>query len=87
MRALAFGEPDFAPEPVGRIALVGETHADLREVMIEGPSGLLALPRLGRARPLWQPSRRRIAFDNGAVALAFSAEEPDSLRGPQFGAA
>ncbi len=87
VRALSFGDPAFTPEKVGRIALIGETFADVRDVMIEGPSGLLALPRLGQARPLWQPSRRRLEFGNGAVALAFSAEEPDSLRGPQFGAA
>ena len=87
VRALSFGDPAFTPEKVGRIALIGETFADVRDVMIEGPSGLLALPRLGQSRPLWQPSRRRLEFENGAVALAFSAEEPDSLRGPQFGAA
>ncbi|GJE29510.1 hypothetical protein LKMONMHP_4392 [Methylobacterium organophilum] len=87
VRALALGDPAFTPAPVGRIALVGETFADVRDVMIDGPSGLLALPRRGAARPDWMPSRRRLTFANGAVALAFSAEEPDSLRGPQFGAA
>ncbi|WP_375465278.1 terminase large subunit domain-containing protein, partial [uncultured Methylobacterium sp.] len=84
--ALARGDPAFTPEPVARIALVGETFADVRDVMIEGPSGLLALPARG-PRPRWSPSRRRLAWANGAVATAFSAEEPDSLRGPQFGAA
>ncbi|WP_110350644.1 terminase family protein [Methylobacterium sp. B4] len=87
VRGLAIGDPVFSSEPVGRIALVGETFADVRDVMIDGPSGLLSLPRLGGARPVWQSSRRRVVFENGAVALAFSAEEPDSLRGPQFGAA
>ncbi|WP_423794554.1 DNA-packaging protein [Methylobacterium durans] len=84
--ALALGDPAFTEEPVGRIALVGETFADVRDVMIEGPSGLLGLPHRG-ARPRWSPSRRRVEWPNGAVATAFSAEEPDSLRGPQFGAA
>ena len=87
VRGLAIGDPVFSSEPVGRIALIGETFADVRDVMIDGPSGLLSLPRLGSARPVWQPSRRRVVFENGAVAFAFSAEEPDSLRGPQFGAA
>ena len=87
VRGLAIGDPVFSGEPVGRIALIGETFADVRNVMIDGPSGLLSLPRLGSARPIWQPSRRRVVFENGAVAFAFSAEEPDSLRGPQFGAA
>jgi phage terminase large subunit-like protein len=84
--ALARGDPAFTPEPVARIALVGETFADVRDVMIEGPSGLLGIPERGR-RPVWSPSRRRLTWPNGAVAQAFSAEEPDALRGPQFGAA
>ena len=85
--ALARGDPAFTSEPVGRIALVGETHCDVREVMVEGPSGLLGLPRRGRSRPVWSPSRRRLEWGNGAVAQEYSAEEPDALRGPQFGAA
>jgi len=84
VRALALGDPAFTTRPVGRIALIGETFADVRDVMIEGPSGLLHLPG---PRPRWSPSRKRLDFPNGAVGLAFSAEEPDSLRGPQFGAA
>lgn len=84
--ALAAGDPAFTNEPVGRIALVGETFSDVRDVMIEGPSGLLAITG-HRGRPRWSPSRRRLEWPNGAVAVAFSAEEPDSLRGPQFGAA
>ena len=70
----------------GRIALVGETFADVREVMIEGVSGLLAVHARGE-RPEWQPTRRRLVWPNGAVAQAFSAEDPEALRGPQFGAA
>ena len=54
--------------------------------MIEGVSGLLSVhPR--DARPVWVPSRRRIEFHNGAIAQGFSAEDPESLRGPQFSAA
>jgi phage terminase large subunit-like protein len=68
----------------GRIALVGETFADVREVMIDGPSGLAAL---GRARPRYEASRKRLLWPNGAVAHAFSASEPEGLRGPQFDAA
>ena len=72
----------------GRIALVGQSLHDVREVMIEGPSGLCALPRYGfGGRPRWEASRRRLVWPNGAVAMAFSAEDPESLRGPQFGAA
>src|SRR6476660_8632690 len=68
------------------IALVGETEHDVREVMIEGPSGLLRAAPYGE-RPLWIPSRRRLEWNNGAAALAFSAEDPEQLRGPQFDAA
>ncbi len=68
----------------GRIALVGPTLGDVREVMIEGPSGLMALAAREADRPVWQPSRHRLEWENGAVAYAFSAEDPDSLRGPQF---
>ena len=65
-----------------RIALVGPTAADVRDVMIEGDSGLLAVASHNE-RPLYEPSKRRLTWPNGAVALAFSADEPERLRGPQ----
>jgi phage terminase large subunit-like protein len=68
------------------IALVAETYADAREVMIEGPSGLCAVAA-DLSRPTYEPSRRRLVWPNGAVAYAFSAEDPDGLRGYQFDAA
>lgn len=74
--------------PRGRLALIGPTLHDVREVMIDGVSGIASLPRwTGGRRPAFEPSRRRLTFPNGAVAHAFSAEDPDSLRGPQFAAA
>jgi phage terminase large subunit-like protein len=86
VRAQALGLPPYAARPLGRLALVGESERDVRDVMVEGPSGLLAVsPR--RERPTWTPSRRRLDWTNGAVAHVFSAEDPDSLRGPQFEAA
>ncbi|MFT4089268.1 MAG: terminase family protein [Asticcacaulis sp.] len=66
-----------------RIALVGPSLHDVREVMIEGPSGLRAVAKRGN-RPHYEVSRRRLRWPNGAVAYAFSAEDPESLRGPQF---
>ncbi|OPH83513.1 DNA-packaging protein [Nitrobacter vulgaris] len=86
IRAQALGLPPFASEAVSRIALVGETEHDAREVMIEGVSGLLAV-HAAHERPSWSPSRKRLEWNNGAVAQAFSAEDPESLRGPQFGCA
>ncbi|WP_417693438.1 DNA-packaging protein [Roseibium sp.] len=66
-----------------RIALVGETYADVREVMVEGVSGLLAVHQKAD-RPVWIPTRRRLEWPGGAVAQAFSSEDPEALRGPQF---
>jgi phage terminase large subunit-like protein len=86
VRALALGVDHGAEAPARRIALVGETSADLREVMVEGPSGILAV-HAARERPAWEPSRRRLVWPGGVTAQAFSAEEPDGLRGPQFDAA
>lgn len=68
--------------PKGIFALVGATHHDVREVMIDGPAGLMNLP--GRTAPKYEASRRRLVFPEGAIAYAFSAEEPQRLRGPQF---
>jgi len=86
VRGMAGGFLDFADAPVGRIALIGETWADARDVMVEGVSGVLAAH--GKwDRPLWEASRRRLTWRNGAIAQVFSAEDPESLRGPQFGAA
>lgn len=68
----------------GRIALIGPTFHDVREVMIEGSSGLRSL---SRERPLYEANRRRLVWSNGAQAACLSAEDPDALRGPQFDAA
>ena len=69
-----------------RVALVGETHDQVREVMIFGDSGILAVSPPDR-RPQWEATRRRLVWPNGATAQVFSAQEPESLRGPQFDAA
>jgi phage terminase large subunit-like protein len=83
IRAQALGLPPFATEKASRIALVGETEHDVREVMIEGVSGILAVHGW-HERPTWLPSRKRLEWSDGQVAQAFSAEDPESLRGPQF---
>lgn len=66
----------------GRIALVARTAADVRDVIVEGESGILAISPKGE-RPTWEPSRRRLTWPNGAQATTYSADEPDQLRGPQ----
>ncbi len=86
VRAQAAGAAPYAAQRALSIALVGETAHDAREVMIEGPSGILA--QCARAeRPCWLSSRRRLEWPNGAVAQVFSADDPEQLRGPQFDAA
>jgi phage terminase large subunit-like protein len=65
-----------------RFALVAETLADAREVMIDGISGIWRIAQ--RKRPEFEISRRRLVWPNGSVAQIFSSEDPDSLRGPQF---
>jgi len=69
-----------------RIALLAPTAADAREVMIEGESGLLAVSN-PLFRPVYEPSKRRLRWPNGAIATAYSADEPERLRGPQHDAA
>ncbi len=86
VRAQASGAPPYAEQRALSIALVGETAHDAREVMIEGPSGILRHCPRGE-RPSWTSSRRRLEWPNGAVALVFSADDPEQLRGPQFDAA
>ncbi len=65
-----------------RIHLVAATAADTRDVMIQGESGLMNCFPPSR-RPIYEPSKRLVTFDTGAVAIAFSADEPERLRGPQ----
>jgi phage terminase large subunit-like protein len=66
-----------------RIALIGETLVQTRSVMVQGVSGLLSV-HPPEARPNFEPSKRQITWPSGAVAQLFSAEDPESLRGPQF---
>lgn len=68
-----------------RIALVAETAADARDVLVEGESGILQChPKA--FRPKYEPSKRRLTWPNGAVATLYNATEPDQLRGPQHDA-
>lgn len=65
-----------------RIALVARTAADVRDVMVEGESGLLAIcPPWNK--PVYEPSKRRVRWPNGAIATTYSGDKPDQLRGPQ----
>jgi phage terminase large subunit-like protein len=86
VRGWVCGESPLAKGRYCRIALIAETAADARDVIVEGESGLLAVhPR--DFRPTYEPSKRRLTWPNGAVATLYNATEPDQLRGPQHDAA
>jgi len=67
---------------LNRIGLIAPTAGDARDVMVEGESGILAISPPWD-RPLYEPSKRRLTWANGAIATLYSADEPERLRGPQ----
>lgn len=69
-----------------RIHILAPTTADTRDTIVEGESGILNCAHPSK-RPIYEPSKRRLTFPNGAIATLFSAEEPERLRGPQCDAA
>lgn len=74
-----------------RGGMIAPTAADARDVMVEGNSGILSVcwendetydgVKIGK--PLYEPSKRRLTWQNGAIASLYSADEPERLRGPQ----
>jgi phage terminase large subunit-like protein len=74
---------EWAEGPNERILMIAPTAADVREVMIEGPSGLMACYPPDR-RPDYNSSRHLVTFPSGAIGITRSADEPERLRGPQF---
>lgn len=86
IRRWACGSTPLSRGTYGRFALVAETAADARDVLVEGESGLLGChPK--EFRPHYEPSKRRLTWPNGAIATIYNATEPDQLRGPQHEAA
>jgi phage terminase large subunit-like protein len=75
----------------GRVGLIAPTAGDARDVMVEGSSGLLSVSSKDDRDynnnyvgiPIYEPSKRRVSWANGAIATMFSASEPERLRGPQ----
>lgn len=86
VRAQAMELAPIADRRSFRIALVGETIGQVRSVMVEGMSGLLSV-HPPRQRPKLEASRNQLVWPNGAIAQMFAADDPESLRGPQFDAA
>lgn len=82
VRAQVCGPTPLSAGKARWIALVAETAADARDVLVEGQSGLLSV-HPNDFRPAYEPSKRRLTWPNGASATLFNATEPDQLRGPQ----
>lgn len=74
------GGPD---DPPIRVALIAESAADARDIMVSGESGILSISPPWN-RPEYSPSKRRLTWPNGSIAIHFSGDKPDQLRGPQF---
>lgn len=82
---------DLVRQGYNRGGLIAPTAADVRDVMVEGESGLMAIcndwDRDYRGnlmgRPIYEPSKRRVTWENGAMITLYSADEPERLRGPQ----
>ncbi|WP_441351551.1 DNA-packaging protein [Sulfitobacter sp. KE42] len=86
IRSVVEGARPLDPGKCRRIALVGETIEQVREVMVFGDSGILACSPEDR-RPVWEAGRKRLVWPNGAIATVHTAHDPEGLRGPQFDAA
>jgi phage terminase large subunit-like protein len=82
IRSIACGPTPLSKGSARRIALVAETAADGRDVLVEGESGILSVhPK--EFRPLYEPSKRRLTWPNGTKATLYNGTEPEQLRGPQ----
>jgi phage terminase large subunit-like protein len=65
-----------------RFLLVARTAADVRDVVVEGDSGIINVSPPSE-KPHYEPSKRRLTWPNGNIALLATADEPDGLRGVQ----
>ncbi len=86
VRSMVEGSKPLDIGEASRVALIGETFDQVRDVMIFGDSGIMQCSPPDR-RPTWKASERKLLWPNGAEAQAFSAHDPEGLRGPQFDAA
>lgn len=82
-RTGAEGVREWAENPHERILMIAPTAADVRDVMIEGPSGLMSCYPPNQ-KPVYLPTRHLVLFPSGAIGITRSADEPERLRGPQF---
>jgi len=76
-----------AKQELSPIALIGQTKADVRDTMVElGEASILKVSRPW-FYPNYEPSKRRLTWPNGAIAIIYSGDEPGQLRGPQHASA
>lgn len=66
-----------------RIALVGQTKADVRDTMMEVGDSSILQRSPPWFKPQYEPTKRRLTWPNGAMAMIYSGDEPNQLRGPQ----
>lgn len=64
------------------VNLIGATSDDVRDIMVEGESGILAVCPPDE-RPIYKKHESKLVWPNGAISLCFTAVEPQRLRGKQ----
>lgn len=79
IRSWVCGDTPLSPGRCSRIALVAETAADARDVMV----GAILAAHPKDFMPIYEKTNRKLEWPNGAVAFTYNATEPDQLRGPQ----
>ena len=67
-------------------ALIGSTAGDVRDLMLEGESGVMRIAPPW-FRPTYKPSLRKLLWPGGSETHLYTAEEPERLRGPNHDAA
>lgn len=92
MAGRGFGKTRTGAETVKKMALsgeykrfciLGETQEQVRNIMLEGESGILKIHKKDEM-PIYKPSKKELIWPNGAIANCYSAENYEALRGPQF---
>lgn len=86
VRSMMCGPTPMAPGRCHHMALVAETAADARDVMVQSAGGILRC-HPPEFRPKYTPSLRKLEWPNGATAHTYSADDPEQLRGPEHEAA
>jgi phage terminase large subunit-like protein len=86
VRSMMCGSTPLTKGRCAHMALVAETAADARDVMVQSAGGILRC-HPPEYRPTYKPSLRKLEWPNGAVAHTYSADDPEQLRGPEHEAA